>query len=949
VKCNKTKVNILRSGVVVALLLSVMLLPQAPTVKATEYHLVSWSKYPADNVTDVGSPGAWDDTGVGAACVIKDGDTYKMWYTGYNATGVLKIGYAYSDDGIIWTKYGSNPVLISSASGWDDEGVGSPCVIIAENGTYQMWYTGYKENGDNVSRIGYAESTDNGITWSPGTLVSDLSPGAGEWDERGVHSPWVINDGGTYKMWYTGRGGTGLIGNWAVGYAESIDNGTTWTEPVSNPVLSHGTSGAWDDKAVGDVSVIKYGGTYYMWYTGYAGSGSGNVAIGSISSSSATDWDNAANAILTKGASGWNSGGVGAPSVWLESSTKLRMWYSGLDGSIAPRVGRAYWNAPSPPPAGGGGGGPPPPPPLTPEKIERMLLEEAAEKIEEAATNEAAEVLELVTTQKAAEIIELLTTQKAADIIKLLTTQKVMAIIENLTTQKAAEIIDLLTTSEATEIIDLLTTSKAAKIIELLHTQKAADIIELLTTPRAAEVLENVAVKKAAAIMQEMTLSKLIEIIQYMSEESLIERLSEVLADKVHEIPPTVLFEALPNAPTEQLVREVPPAVDPDLPVPTMISPTHYRAASTKAGKWVTIVGSPSPIKKINIKTSEALEDVETTIKELLVPPQAAELPSGSRTSSPFIITLKNITPEQMLIGHMTFVVEKTWIEQNNINKWSIFLNRYDEEAKKWTRLPTMKKDETYESVYYNAAINDFSPFAITGSSIVPPLGFGVSKLSISPDKVPVGESVTITADIKNELGVTDTYVASLWVNSTIEDMRYLTLAKGETATVSFSVAKDKVGSYQVRIGRQMGSFEVQLPPPPPPPPVVVKPAKFEVSQLSISPAEAEVGRTVIISARVTNIGEAEGSYEAVLKIDGIRVAPQKVTLGGGKSTKAVFSVTKNVAATYLVEIDGQRSKLTVIPKPVPAPKPVPWWPLAVGVVVIGLLIFLLATKRRRY
>jgi len=130
---------------------------------------------------------------------------------------------------------------------------------------------------------------------------------------------------------------------------------------------------------------------------------------------------------------------------------------------------------------------------------------------------------------------------------------------------------------------------------------------------------------------------------------------------------------------------------------------------------------------------------------------------------------------------------------------------------------------------------------------------------------------------------------------------------------------------------------------------VVVKPAKFEVSQLSISPAEAEVGRTVIISARVTNIGEAEGSYEAVLKIDGIRVAPQKVTLGGGKSTKAVFSVTKNVAATYLVEIDGQRSKLTVIPKPVPAPKPVPWWPLAVGVVVIGLLIFLLATKRRRY
>ena len=299
-----------------------------------------------------------------------------------------------------------------------------------------------------------------------------------------------------------------------------------------------------------------------------------------------------------------------------------------------------------------------------------------------------------------------------------------------------------------------------------------------------------------------------------------------------------------------------------------------------------------------------------------------------------------------MLVGHITFVVEKTWIKQNIINKWSVFLNRYDEEARKWVKLPTTKKDETYDYVYYSAAINDFSPFAITGSSIVPPLEFRVSKLSISPAKTTAGESVTITAEIENELGVTDKYAASLWVNSTVENMKYLTLAKGETTTVSFDVAKDKAGSYKVRIGRQLGSFEVAPPVAPP----VVAPAKFEVSQFSITPAEVEFGETVTTSALVTNIGEAEGSYEAVLKIDRAPVATKVVTLGAGKSTKVTFSVTRDVAATYQVEIDGQRGKFTVTPKPGP-PKPFPWWMvwIVVEVVVVGLLIYFLIIKRSRY
>ncbi|GAH01385.1 unnamed protein product, partial [marine sediment metagenome] len=112
----------------------------------------------------------------------------------------------------------------------------------------------------------------------------------------------------------------------------------------------------------------------------------------------------------------------------------------------------------------------------------------------------------------------------------------------------------------------------------------------------------------------------------------------------------------------------------------------------------------------------------------------------------------------------------------------------------------------------------------------------------------------------------------------------------------------------------------------------------------SITPAEAKIGEVVTISAVVTNIGEVEGSYKAVLQVDGVAVATEAVTLGAGESTKVVFSVTKDVAATYQVEVDGQCGEFTVA-KPVPL-LPFPWWWIVVGVVVIGLLVFFLVRRR---
>jgi len=44
--------------------------------------------------------------------VVRDGDEYKLWYSGYDGK-TWRIGLATSRDGINWTKDHRNPVLVT--------------------------------------------------------------------------------------------------------------------------------------------------------------------------------------------------------------------------------------------------------------------------------------------------------------------------------------------------------------------------------------------------------------------------------------------------------------------------------------------------------------------------------------------------------------------------------------------------------------------------------------------------------------------------------------------------------------------------------------------------------------------------------------------------------------------------------------------------------------------
>jgi hypothetical protein len=326
---------------VVALLIfpsgAFLVLPQS----AAALGETGWEKWVSNPILPLGSSGAWDEIAAGEVCVIKDGTTYKMWYSGANAAGLFRIGYAESTDGISWNKHTGNPVLAVGGVGtWDEAGVASP-VVIKVGSTYKMWYTG--KDASEILRIGYAESTD-GITWTKSTSNPVLDKGTG-WEALGVGSPAVILDGGTYKMWYSGKSGSGPLGDLKIGYATS-SNGINWERYSGNPVLGPGPTGSWADRGVGVASVIKDGSTYKMWFTGYTGFGGvgGTTVsrIGYAESSNGTSWTpSPSNPIITTGAAGtWEGRGVGGPAV-LNDGGFYKMWFSGLDSNLAAKSGYA--------------------------------------------------------------------------------------------------------------------------------------------------------------------------------------------------------------------------------------------------------------------------------------------------------------------------------------------------------------------------------------------------------------------------------------------------------------------------------------------------------------------------------------------------------------------------------------------------------------------------------
>ncbi len=186
----------------------------------------------------------WDRTIRERGYILKEADTYSMWYTGYNEDreDTRYLGYATSTDGIKWTRYADNPIFKKS---WVED-----MMVVKYKGIYYMFAEGRNDIAHwltSTDKIHWKEQGPLDIRQSDGRPISS--------GPYGTPTVWIEN--GKWYLFYERN-------DHGVWLATSADH-KIWTNVQDDPVLKMGPE-EYDQKGLALNQVIKYKGKYYGYY-----------------------------------------------------------------------------------------------------------------------------------------------------------------------------------------------------------------------------------------------------------------------------------------------------------------------------------------------------------------------------------------------------------------------------------------------------------------------------------------------------------------------------------------------------------------------------------------------------------------------------------------------------------------------------------------------------------
>ncbi len=187
----------------------------------------------------------------------------------------------------------------------------------------------------------------------------------------------------------------------------------------------------------------------------------------------------------------------------------------------------------------------------------------------------------------------------------------------------------------------------------------------------------------------------------------------------------------------------------------------------------------------------------------------------------------------------------------------------------------------------------------LDGKFTIPEAKLVVLTLNIEPHQAKEREKIDVTVGVTNKGGVAGRRNLELKLNGEVVIVKEITLTPGQYESVTFEVAEAKAGEHKVEVDDLEEMFNIPA-------------ANIIVTNLDINPRNVKEGERVNITVEVANRGGVTGSHKLELKIGGIVLATQEVTVFPKTNQKVSFILSNTKSGFHQVEIGNLSDKIMV-------------------------------------